>query len=133
MLKRILFAMLPMTLLVVGVRAEDSDLTIDVASITDAAAEITEASVDVDVDKLASETEIGKSKVTGAIEACFRSCGYYGGYSNWNCGYSNWGCSYTSYTSYCYQPCYSTFYYARPVYHCTYAIAPVCQYYWGCY
>lgn len=130
MLKRILFAVVPMTMLLAGVRAEDSDLTIDVASITDATAEITEASLDVDVDKLASETEIGTKKVADAIEACFRSCGYYGGYNNWNCGYSNWGCSYTSY---CYQPCYSTFYYVRPVYQCTYAVAPICSYYWGCY
>lgn len=129
MLKRILFAIVPLTMLAAGVRADDTDLTIDQASITDAAAEITEASVEVDVDQLASDAGTA-GKAADAIEACFRSCGYYGGYSNWNCGYSNWNCGYTSY---CYQPCYSTFYYTRPVYHCAYAVAPICQYYWGCY
>jgi hypothetical protein len=128
-------AVVPMTLLMAGVRADDAELTIDVASITDADAAVVEAGTDVDVEQLTAdagkEQGLESGKAENAIEACFRSFGYGGGYR----GYHNWGGCYNScYSSYsCYQPCYSSFYYVRPVYHCAYVAAPICSYYWGCY
>ncbi len=141
MLKRMLFAMLPLTLLLTSVKADDAELTIDVASIADADVEVLDTNFDVDVDQLTADA--GSDKSADAVEACFRSCGYYGGgygcrsynYGSWNSCYSNYGC----YNS-CYSPCYSySSCYSYPSYYC---VRPVCQYtcvsspicnYWGCY
>ena len=124
MLKNMLFAIAPLALMVSTLRADDSDISIDLSSISDAQIEIEEVNLDnLDVDQLAAEADGEGSE--DAIEACFRRFGYrYGGYRNWNC--------YRPYYSYSY--CYPTFYCARPLYHYaySYAVRPIYHYYWGC-
>ena len=78
MLKNVMLALVPLTMLAASVKADD-DLSIDVASIADADVSIVEAGLDIDVDQLTAEagTEDGED----AIEACFRRFGYgYRGY-----------------------------------------------------
>ena len=55
MLKRILFAMLPMAMAATFVQADDNVFNIDVASITDADVNIVEMDLDIDVDQLAAD------------------------------------------------------------------------------
>jgi len=134
MLKRILFAMLPLTLLVASVKADDAELTVDAASITDAGVDVVEADLNVDVDQLAADA--GTEKSTDAVEACFRSCGYHGGGWNYGCNnysYGGWNSCHSNYG--CYQPCYSypSYYCVRPVYQYNYVCAPVYNSYWGCF
>ncbi len=138
MLKRMLFAMLPLTLLAVSVQADDAELTVDVASITDADVEVLDVNLNVDVDQLAADA--GNDTSDDAVEACFRRCGYHGrgwgygcrsyNYGGWNSCYSNYGC-YNSYCSPCYN--YPSYYCSRPVYQCGYGYSTMYSGYWGCY
>lgn len=127
MLKNVMLALVPLTMLASSVKADD-DLTIDVASIADAEVSVVEAELDIDVDLLTDDagTEDGED----AIEACFRRFGYgYRGYRGYRgfCGYRNYGCY-----NHC-RPLYSyrTICYAPPVYRCV--VAPIYSYYWGCH
>jgi hypothetical protein len=128
MFRKIMFAMVPMALVVSFVSADDSLLNLNLAEINDAAIEIDTASLDdLDVDGLAADA--GSEDSEDAIEACFRRFGYrHRGYG-YGYGYGYGGC-YRPY--YSYQPCYPTYYCYRPVHHYTY---PVITYrsYWGCY
>ena len=119
MLKNVMLALLPLTMLASSVKADD-DLNIDVASIADADVSIVDADLDIDVDQLTADA--GTEDGDDAIEACFRRFGYRG-YR----GYHNYGCY-----NYC-RPLYSyrTICYAPPVYRCV--VTPIYHYYWGCH
>ena len=122
MLRKILFAMVPMALVVSFVSADDTLPEFNLAEISDAAIEIDTASLDgLDVDGLAAEAGEDTEE---AVEACFRRFGYR--HRGYGYGYGH-GC-YRPY--YSYRHCYPTYYCHRPVY--TY---PVVSYvsYWGCY
>lgn len=126
MLKKLVLALMPLTLIASSVKADD-DLTIDINNITDADVEIVEADFDIDVDAL--EAEAGQDTEENAIEACFRRFGYrsYGWCNNyrWNSCYNH-----------CYSHCrplytYRAISYCPPV--CRTVITPVYHYYWGCH
>jgi hypothetical protein len=125
MLRKMLFAIVPMVLAISTVQADDT-LDLDLTSISDAAIEIEEPSLDdLDVDALAEQAD-GEQE-TDAIEACFRRFGY----RHYGYGY---GYGYRCYRPYySYRVCHPTYYVYRPVYH-HYAY-PVVTYhsYWGCY
>jgi len=123
MLRKILFAMVPMALVVSFVSADDTLLNLNLADINDAAIEIDTASLDgLDVDGLAAEAG---EDTEDAVEACFRRFGYrHRGYG-YGYGYG-YGC-YRPY--YSYRPCYPTYYCHRPIYR--YPVSYVS--YWGCY
>lgn len=128
MLKKLVLAIVPMALLMTGVRGDDNGLSIDVSNIKDAEVAVVEPGLNVDVDQLTADA--GGSQQEQAIEACFRSCGYSGG---WGCGYRSWNCGYSSW-NYCQPYCsYSSYYCVRPVYHYTCVAAPIYHHYWGCY
>jgi hypothetical protein len=128
MLKKIVLALMPLTLLA-SVNADDA-LDIDVSSITDADIQIVENDLDIDVDALSANA--GEDSEETAIEACFRRCGY--NYRGWGGGYHN------SYYNHCYNTCYN---YCRPLYSyrtisycppvCRVVCAPIYTYYWGCH
>jgi hypothetical protein len=127
MLKKVMFAVVPMLLLAGNVFAGDflTELSGTKAnSISDAAIAIEDDGLGgIDVDGLAANAG-GKSDE--AVEACFRRIGY--NHCNYGYGYG---------FNHCYRPCYTYSYYQpfycyRPVYH-TYVCAPVCYNYWGCY
>jgi hypothetical protein len=124
MLRKILFAMVPMALVLSVVSADDTLPDLNLAEISDAAIEIDTASLDgLDVDGLV--TDAGSEDSEDAIEACFRRFGYR------RCGYGygyGYGC-YRPYYSYRY--CYPTYYCYRPVHYYAYPIAY--GGYWGCY
>ena len=126
MLRKILFAMVPMALVASFACADDDFGDLNLADIHDAAIEIDVAGLDgLDVDELSANA--GGEESEDAVEACFRRFGYrsYGyGY-----GYRYGGC-YRSY--YSYRHCYPSYYCYRPVYH---YVRPVVSYvsYWGCY
>ena len=126
MLKNVMLALVPLTMLATTVMADD-ELNIDVASIADADVSIVEADLDIDVDQLTADA--GTEDNDDAVEACFRRFGYRGGYRGYSGyrGYQNYGCY-----SYC-RPLYSyrTICYAPPVYRCV--VAPIYTYYWGCH
>lgn len=123
MLKKILFAVVPMIFMASAVFAED-DVLKDVANLKASAIKDAEISIDdptanLDVDGLAEKAGTEK---TDAIEACFRRFGYggYGGYG----GYYN----------YCYQPCYTYSYYCyQPYYVCYRPVYTYYTTYWGCW
>ena len=128
MLKKIVLAMMPLTLLAASAQADD-DLTIDVASIADADVEIVENDLNIDVDALSADA--GEESGEDAIEACFRRFGY-------RCGH--WGGYHNTYFNSCYNACYNycrplytyrTISYCAPVYRCI--ATPVYSYYWGCH
>jgi hypothetical protein len=122
MLCKIMFALVPMALVVSFANADDSLPEFNLAEISDAAIEIDTASLDgLDVDGLVAEAGEDTEE---AVEACFRRFGYR--HRGYGYGY-NHGCYRPYYT---YRPCYPTYYCHRPVY--TY---PVVSYvsYWGCY
>jgi hypothetical protein len=136
MFKSITLAMAAMLFAVGSVKADDlmKDLeNMDLASISDASAEIEEFDLDgLDVDQLAENA----GEETDAIEACFRRFGYrrcgWGGYRNY-CGYRtyrtyrhcyNYGCGYGYSPYHCYRPI---------VHHCYSQCLPVITNYWGCY
>ena len=125
MLKNVMLALVPLTMLASSVSADD-DLTIDVASITDADVSILDVNLDVDIDQLSADAG---TESENAIEACFRRFGYGGGYGRYRGygGYRNYGCY-----NYC-RPLYSyrTICYAPPVYRCV--VTPIYHYYWGCH
>ncbi|PQO44397.1 hypothetical protein [Blastopirellula marina] len=124
MLKKVLFAIVPVFLFTVALRADDS-LGINLSDIQDADVSIVDESFDIDVDKLASDA--GAESEDQAIEACFRSFGYRSyGYCNY--GY-NYGC-YGGYGYNCYRPYFYTY---RPVYYSPVCYAPCYTSYWGCY
>ncbi|MEZ6125869.1 MAG: hypothetical protein R3C49_22305 [Planctomycetaceae bacterium] len=135
MLKKIVLALVPLTLLAT-VKADD-ELTVDIASISDANVEIVENDLNIDVDALAADADKSDDSQETALEACFRRIGY-------NCG--GWG--YGSYHNSCYSSCYNNYYgcysgYCQPLYSyhtVTYCppvyrtvLTPVYTYYWGCY
>lgn len=130
MLRRIMLSVLPLTLIATSVHADDNELSIDVAAISDASAELVEPSLDVDVDQLAADA--GTSKSADAVETCFRNFGYRHG--GWGCSRGWSSCYSTSYWN-CYRPCYSypTYYCVSPTYQYSYTCAPVYNCYWGCY
>jgi hypothetical protein len=126
MLKRVLFAMVPMALMATSVFADDDLMSLSKDKISDAKIEIELAGMgDVDVDELGAEA--GSESGDEAIEACFRRFRY--GYRyGYGCGYRNWHyrpCYYT----YSYSYCHPVYYSYRPVYH----YVPQYVQYWGCY
>ena len=126
MLKKMLFALVPMMLIAVTVRAEDNLLAdISASDVQDAAISIEEPGLDADVDALLADADSASSD-DEAVEACFRSFGYrsYG----YGCGYGYGDSCYRP----CYTPCYSTYYVYRPVTYYHYC-APVYTSYWGCW
>ncbi|MCC9607930.1 hypothetical protein LOC68_02620 [Blastopirellula sp. JC732] len=127
MLKKVLFAIVPVLLFTVALRADDS-LGLDLAKIQDADVSIVDEGFDVDVDKLAADA--GAESEDKAIEACFRSFGYrsygYCGYSSYGC--YNYGCY--NYNYGCYRPYFYTY---RPVYYSPVCYTPCYTSYWGCY
>lgn len=129
MLKKMLFALVPMVMIVSAVRADEDLLAgVSVADIQDAAVAIEEPGLDVDVDGMLAEAD----DATGdeAIEACFRSFGYRS--HGYGCGYGyGYSYGYSCYRPY-YNPCYSTYYCYRPVTYYHYC-APVYSSYWGCW
>ena len=127
MIKKMIFAVVPMILLATVAMAEDSLLKgLDLGDIQDADISIDAASLDVDFDKLADNVDGDE-----AIEACFRSFGYCG--YNYGCGYG-YGYNYGCYNyNYCYRPCYTTYYCYRPVVYYTPCYTPCYTSYWGCY
>ncbi|TWT34344.1 hypothetical protein [Blastopirellula retiformator] len=123
MLKKVMFAIVPVFLFTVALRADDS-LGIDLANIQDADVSIVDEGFDVDVDKLAADA--GAESEDQAIEACFRSFGYRSyGYRGYGYGYRSYGCY-----NYCYRPYYSCY---RPVYYSPVCYNPCYTSYWGCY
>ena len=129
MVKKFILALMPLTLIVSNVNADDA-LDIDLDNITDADIEIVEADFDIDMDSL--EADAGQDAEENAIEACFRRCGYHShGWRNyrWNSCYNH-----------CYNHCHN---YCRPMYTyraisycppvCRTVITPVYSYYWGCH
>lgn len=134
MFKRMVFAILPLTLLTASVQADEAELTVDVASITDADVEVLDLNLSVDVDQLAADA--GKDMSDDAVEACFRRCGYYGRGWGYGCRSYNYGCWNSCYSAYgCYNGCcsYPSYYCSRPVYQCGYGYSPIYSGYWGCY
>lgn len=129
MLRKLVLALMPLTLITASATADDS-LNIDIDNITDAEVEIVEADLDIDVDALAEET--GHDSDENAIEACFRRCGYR------SHGWRN--CRWNSCYNHCYNRCHN---YCRPLYTyrtisycppvCRTIITPVYSYYWGCH
>lgn len=129
MLKKVLFAVVPVLLVASSAIADDflgEVASLKADSIQDAAIAIENVNLDgLDVDALADNAG-GKSS-DEAIEACFRRFGWggYGGYGCYNYNYSY---------NYCYRPCYTyyqPFYCYRPVTY--YSCYPVYTNYWGCY
>lgn len=124
MLKKLIFALLPLAMISVTASADD-DFNIDISSIKDADASIVDTDFDIDVDQLTADA--GEDTEDDAIEACFRRIRY-------NC--RSWGCNY-NYRNYgCYNYCrplynYRTISYCHPVYRAV--AAPVYNYYWGCH
>ena len=120
MLKKLALALMPLALLATSSVKADDGLSVDVASITDAAVEIETAALDIDVDALSADA--GENTEEDAIEACFRRFGY--SCRSWGCGYYNSCYHYCrplySYRTFCYTPIYHV---CRPIYNC----------YWGCY
>lgn len=134
MLKKFMFAMIPMVMLA-GSAVGDDDLlskigSIDVDSIGNASAEVQEFDLgDVDVDGLLDNENEESDE---AIAACFRRIGYgYGrsfGRSHYRYSYNWHRPRYTNHYSYsCYRPLYCY----QPVHYSTYT--PVYTSYWGCY
>ncbi len=134
MLKRILLAIVPVTMLAASVQADENELVINAASITDAGAELVEINLDVDVDQLTADA--GSEEPADAIEACFRRFGYGG--RGWGGGWGrHWGGGYGGGYGY-WNQCrpfynYTAYHCVRPLYHCGYAAAPIYNHYWGCY
>ena len=136
MLKKFMFAMIPMIMLAGSAIGDDDLLSkiggMDVNSIGTASADVQEFDLgDVDVDGLLDEGEEGDAD---AIAACFRRVGY--GYGR---GYGHRHRSY-SYNYNWHRPCYTSHYsynYYRPLY-CYQPVryscyTPCYTSYWGCY
>ncbi|MCH2211614.1 MAG: hypothetical protein MK110_09945 [Fuerstiella sp.] len=121
MLKNILLALVPLALMATTSVKADEDLSVDIASITDANVEIVTEDPDIDVDALSANT--GKES-EDAIEACFRRFGY--NYRNWGHGF-RYRCF-----NYC-RPLYSyhSMCWPRPIYRCV--LTPIYHHYWGCF
>lgn len=123
MFKKMILALLPLTLMTVSAKADD--LTLDLENINDAGIELIEMDLDIDVDALAAEAG---DEQEDAIEACFRRFGYrhggWGGYRHYR-GYFN-----HCYTHYRPMYSYHTIRHCAPVY--TQICRPVYRYYWGC-
>ena len=135
MLKKLILAMMPLTLLTSNLVADD-DLTIDTESIVYASAEEVDLELDIDVDALADAAGKDADEDIDAIEACFRRCGY--GHRGWGHGFHNscYNNCYNNYYSHCHSYCrplysYRTINYCPPVIRCV--PTPVYHYYWGCY
>ncbi|PQO44233.1 hypothetical protein [Blastopirellula marina] len=122
MLKKVLFAIVPVFLFTVALRADDA-LNLNLNDIQDADVSIVEEGLDLDVDQLAADA--GSESEDQAIEACFRRFGYrsygYRSYGYRSCGY---GYGYS---------CYRPYYCYRPVYYAPVCYTPCYTNYWGCY
>ncbi len=134
MLKKILFAVVPMMMVATSVMAND-DLLSAVANLDSAAdvSQLDDADVlgQADVDALLGEDEEDGEE---AIAACFRRIGF-GGYGSYG-GYSYGGhrsfyspCYSYGYSSFCYTPV--TYTYCAPITYSCYS--PCYTSYWGCY
>ena len=105
MLKRFVVTLMSLSFVVSSVKADDDSLSIDVASIKDAAVETVDLNDIPDVDSLVADA--GTEPKTDAIEACFRNSGYHNGCwsnnrrSTWYGNYNSSYCSPYSYSSYC--------------------------------
>ena len=120
MLKKIVFAVLPMTLFAVSGKADDG-LSIDASTIQDVNASLVENEIDIDSDALSKEVESAGVDEEEALEACFRRFGY----RRFGWGFGQ-----------CYRPYYRTCFTYRPYYHCApvyRCMTPIYRYYWGCY
>ena len=136
MLKTILFAVTPLLLFVGTVQAGDvlDDIAgIDLASISDASADIEDFDLDgLDMDQLAENA----GEETDAIEACFRRIGYrrHSGYGyGFRSCYRTYNHCYSHYNNYCHTSYYSPYYCSRPVTYAYRYCAPVFTSYWGCH
>ena len=135
MLKTILFAVTPLLLFVGTAQANDvlDDIAgIDLASISDAVAEIEEFDLDgLDMDQLAENA----GEETDAIEACFRRFGYrsYGHSYGYRSCYRTYNHCYSHYNNYCQTSYYSPYYCSRPVTYAYRHCAPIITSYWGCH
>lgn len=123
MLRSMLLAVVPMILVISTVNADET-ISLDLASISDAAIEIEEGNLgDLDVDALANQADGGHSE--DAVEACFRRVGYRS---------RGWGSGYRCYRPYySYRVCYPTYYCYRPTYYYSYPTTSCYSHYWGCY
>lgn len=126
MLRKMLFAIVPMVLAISTVNADET-IDINLSNINDAAIEIEEPGLgDLDVDALSDEAG---EESGDAIEACFRRFGYRR--SSWGYGY---GYGYRCYRPYySYRVCHPTYYCYRPAYHYSYPVVSHYRSYWGCY
>ncbi|TWT93936.1 hypothetical protein [Stieleria varia] len=141
MLKKILFAVVPM-LMIAGTVSADNDLLNQLASMNDNGITAS-APADVDTDDKLGQADVDallgdEDNGEDAVAACFRRVGYgYGRSYGHSYGYRSYG-----YSS-CYSPCYSyytpsyySYSYCRPTYYYTPVVThytPVYTSYWGCY
>ena len=130
MFKKVLFALIPACLIATSAFAGD-DLMTELAS-ADLSA-ISDAQIDIETFDLAGVNVDALSNEAGsenAIEACFRSFGYCGGFRGYHGGF--YGNCYNPCFNYIntYSYCYPTYYCYRPLYTCA---LPVVYSYWGCY
>lgn len=117
MFKKVSFVLVSLVLMTSAATAND-DLLNELASsngadIVDAAVEVEDFDLDIDVDTLAQNAD---GEDVDAVEACFRRFGY-----------RSWG---WNYGHRCYRPYYRTYsYYSAPIYN---YCRPVVNY-WGCW
>ncbi|MCC9607927.1 hypothetical protein LOC68_02635 [Blastopirellula sp. JC732] len=122
MLKKVLFAIVPVFLFTVALRADDA-LSLNLSDIQDADVSIVEEGLNLDVDQLAADA--GTQSEDEAIEACFRGYRSYG-YRSYGYRSYGYGCNY----GYRY---YRPYYCHRPVYYAPVCYTPCYTSYWGCY
>ena len=130
MLKKFMFAMVPMIMLAGSAVGEDDLLAkvanMDADAIGNASAEVQEFDLgDVDVDGLLDE---GDGEEEDAIAACFRRIRYGYGFGHRHYSYNWHRPVYTSHYTYSY---YRPLYCYQPVRYTYYT--PIYTNYWGCY
>ena len=136
MLKRILFAVVPMVLAIGTVSANDSLLT-QLAGMSDDAIDVSADADGTDLGKADVDALLGDDKESGddAVAACFRRIGYgYGNSYSYGHSYSHYNYSY-GYGYHC-SPVYHHYTYHRPVhvYRPVYTCyTPIYTSYWGCF
>ncbi|TWT34341.1 hypothetical protein [Blastopirellula retiformator] len=128
MLKKVLFAIVPMFLFTVAVRADDA-FSLNLDSIKDADVSIVEEGLDLDVDQLVADA--GSVSEDEAIEACFRGYRGHRGYGYRGYGYRSYG--HGCYRNYHNYGCYRPYYCHRPVYYAPVYHTPCYTSYWGCH
>lgn len=134
MLKRILFAVIPMVLAVGTVSADDSLLS-KLALMGDTAMDVTADVDDAELGKSDVDALLGDDAESGddAVAACFRRIGYGYGQS-YGHSYRHYNYSY-NYGYHC-SPVYHHYSYCRPVhvYRPVYTCyTPIYTSYWGCF